>query len=68
MTVSNLILQSFCSSAHSKPSQANNRKLLLPTGVPIIVESDSEEEQMLQMTVPRSLSALRGAPNVCCIY
>lgn len=63
-------LQSFCSSPYIKPSQTNNRKLLLPTGVSIIVESDSEEEkeEMPQMRAPRTLSALRGTSNVSCTY
>jgi hypothetical protein len=36
--------------------------------VSIIVESDSEEEEMPQLRAPRTLSALRGTKNVSCTY
>lgn len=65
-TSSNVNLQGFCGSPYSKPSHTNNRKLLLSTGVSIIVESDSEEEEMPQLRAPRTLSALRGTTNVSC--
>jgi hypothetical protein len=57
---------------YSKPSQAKHRKLVLPTGMPLIVESDSEEEhgQAAVMNSPKPLPAVRMTPNMlcCCTY
>jgi hypothetical protein len=52
-------------------TKANSRRLLLPTGMALIVESDSEEEyeQATQMNGLRTLPAVTATTNVsCCMY
>jgi hypothetical protein len=53
---------------HTAFPKANSRRLLLPTGMALVVESDSEEEheQTTQMNAPRNLSAVTVTGNVSC--
>jgi hypothetical protein len=69
-----------CQSFHSKlnsPPQPHttfpktySRRLLLPTGMTLVIESDSEEEeeheQKTQANAPRALPAVTGTANVSC--
>lgn len=54
---------------HAAFKKANSRRLLLPTGMALIVESDSEEEyeQATRMNAPKALpTATANVSLRCC--